>query len=379
MSKSIVQRIIKVLGLLLLIYLFLVSIKLLGVSLKLFGKGFAETLIQSSSNPLVGLFIGILATTVVQSSSVTTSIVVGLVGGGILNVAAAIPIIMGANIGTTVTNTLISLSFVTRKLEFRKAFGGAIIHDLFNLLAVILFLPLELSTHFLERSASFLTRLFENAGGVNFTSPLKIIIEPAIRFFKYFLLEVFSLSPLVSGIVMLLIALTLLFVSLAYLVKIARSLTIQKAEVSINKYLFRNDFTALLLGLAVTAAIQSSSITTSLVIPLVGAGIVSIGRIYPYTLGANVGTTVTAILASLATVAVRGSGAHTAGLTIAFAHLLFNICGIAVFYPLRVIPISLAKGLGRIVAESRRWSILYIAAVFYLLPFLVIFIASKLR
>jgi sodium-dependent phosphate cotransporter len=377
MSKIIGKRIIKVLGLLLLLYLFLVSIKLLGASLKLFGKGFAETLIQSSSNPLVGLFIGILTTSLVQSSSVTTCIVVGLVGGGLLNITNAIPIIMGANIGTTVTNTLISLSFVTRKLEFRKAFGGAIVHDLFNLLAVTLFLPLELSTHFLERSALFLTRLFENAGGVNFTSPLKIIIDPFIQFLKHSFLSFFSLSPFLSGLIMLLIAFALLFISLIYLVRIARSLAIQRAEVSVNKYLFRNDFAALLLGLSITAVIQSSSITTSLVIPLVGAGIVSLARVYPYTLGANVGTTVTAILASLATVATQGSGAHTAGVTIAFTHLLFNICGIAVFYPLKKIPISLAKGLGRLVAESRRWSILYILAAFYLVPFLIIFIASK--
>ena len=85
------------------LYLFLFSLELMGASLKMFGKDLAETLIETTTNPLVGLFIGILVTSIVQSSSSTTSIVVGLVAGGALNVSNAIPIIMGANMGTSVT------------------------------------------------------------------------------------------------------------------------------------------------------------------------------------------------------------------------------------------------------------------------------------
>ncbi len=74
---------LKILGVPFLLYSFLVSIKLLGTSFQLFGKGFAEQLISSYSNPFLGLFTGILATSLVQSSSTITSLIVGLVGGGV--------------------------------------------------------------------------------------------------------------------------------------------------------------------------------------------------------------------------------------------------------------------------------------------------------
>lgn len=105
------MRLAALLGLL---YLFFISIGLIGDAFKLTGKGFAESLLQTTADPLVALFIGILATAVMQSSSTTTSIVVGMVGGGVLSVANAIPIIMGANIGTSVTNMLVSVGHIQR-------------------------------------------------------------------------------------------------------------------------------------------------------------------------------------------------------------------------------------------------------------------------
>ncbi|MEI5617209.1 thymidylate synthase, partial [Streptomyces brasiliscabiei] len=86
----------------------------------------------------------------IQSSSTVTSIIVGLVAGG-LPVELAIPMIMGANIGTTVTNTLVSLGHVRYKDEFKRAFASATIHDFFNLLAVAIFLPLEMAFGILEK------------------------------------------------------------------------------------------------------------------------------------------------------------------------------------------------------------------------------------
>jgi len=121
------------------VYGFLLSINLLGDSLNLLGKGFITGLISSTSNPFIGLFIGILATSLVQSSSVTTAIVVAFVGTGTLSITNAIPIIMGANIGTTVTNILVSMAHITRRGEFERAFSAAVVHDFFNLLCVLVF------------------------------------------------------------------------------------------------------------------------------------------------------------------------------------------------------------------------------------------------
>ena len=98
LSNEKIKLLLQILQLVFFLYLFLVSIGLMGASFKIFGKGFAETLIATTSNPFVGLFIGVLATSLIQSSSSTTSIVVGMVGGGVLTVGNAIPIVMGANI-----------------------------------------------------------------------------------------------------------------------------------------------------------------------------------------------------------------------------------------------------------------------------------------
>jgi len=368
---------LKILGVLFLLYLFLVSVRLLGTSFQLFGKGFAEQLISSYSNPLLGLFTGILATSLVQSSSTTTSLIVGLVGGGVLPVGYAIPMVMGANVGTTITNTLVSLTLVTRKADFRRAFAAATVHDFFNLWAIIAFFPLEIKFHFIQKSALFLTNVFEGVGGVTFTSPLKLVIDPAVQGIQYLLTKILSVPEIVAGVIMLIVAVLVVITSLVYLVKTTRSLTITHTESFVGRYLFRNAFTAILLGLGLTVVVQSSSVTTSLIVPLVGAGIVSLRAAYPYTLGANVGTTFTAILASLATVStVNGQGVTTVGVTVAFAHLMFNICGIALFYPLRWLPMFCARRLADLATKSKKWVIIYVFMVFFILPLIVILVVK---
>jgi len=360
-----------------LLYLFLLSIDLMGVGFKLFGKKFAEGLIANCSSPVIGLFIGVFATSLIQSSSTTTSLTVGFVGGGVLPLEFAIPIVMGANIGTTITNILVSFGFVTRKEDFRRAFAGATVHDFFNLCAVALFFPLELKFHFIQRMAERLTVVFDTAGGVKFSSPLKAIIVPVADAVKHFLTGTLELSPVASGVIILLASVAVLIGSLVFLVKTLRTLIVKKAEHFINKYLFRNDFTALLLGVCLTTVAQSSSVTTSLIVPLVGAGVVTLYRCYPYTLGANVGTTCTALLASLATVEAGEGGSR--GVTLAFAHLLFNLMGIAVFYPLRRIPISMARWLAALAAESKRWAVVFTLATFFGIPLLMILVARWAR
>ena len=118
---AVTSTLVRIVLLILSLYLFLFSINLMGTALKMFGKGFAEAMIASTSVPVVGLFIGILATSLIQSSSTTTSIVVAMVGGDVLTVTNAIPIVMGANIGTSVTNTLVSIAHITRSQEFHRS------------------------------------------------------------------------------------------------------------------------------------------------------------------------------------------------------------------------------------------------------------------
>src|SRR5690606_15224988 len=121
------------------------------------GADFQEGLLRSVSHPISGLCAGLLATALVQSSSVTTATIVGMVGAGTLPFPLAVPMIMGANIGTTITSTLAALGSIRRAAEFRKAFAAATMHDFFNLISVAILLPLELATGVLSRAALALT------------------------------------------------------------------------------------------------------------------------------------------------------------------------------------------------------------------------------
>jgi sodium-dependent phosphate cotransporter len=366
------KALLKVLAVLALLYCFLLSITLMGDAFRLFGEGFAERLFALASNKFVGLFIGILTTALVQSSSCTTSIVVGLVGGGVLDIGLAVPIIMGANIGTSVTNMLVAHGHITRRDEFRRATESAVVHDIFNLLAVIILFPLEMMFGILENSAKAATDLFGGLGGVTFTSPLKAVIKPVSHFVTGSITTILDAPTGVQAAVILVLALTILFLALFFIVKVLKSLVLARVEGFFSTYIFRNAVLSLFVGLTITALVQSSSVTTSLIVPMAAAGILTLEQIFPYTLGANVGTTVTAILASLATVSAGNMG----GVTVAFTHLLFNIFGIALLYPLRFVPIGLARELGHRTAGNRFFPLFFVACVFFYIPGICIYLSK---
>ena len=239
---------VKIILVVLLVYCFLVSIGLMGAAFKGFGKGFAESLISTTSNPFIGLFIGVLATSLVQSSSTTTSIVVGMVGSGVLTVGNAIPIVMGANIGTTVTNTIVSLGHVSRREEFRRAIAGATVHDFFNLICVLIMFPLNLATGFLEHLARYMEGFFAGVGGIKFTSPIKMVTKPAIHAIEHVLTQWLNLTDRVAYITMVGISVVILFFALVYLVKVMRSLVIQRVESVLDDILGKNAVLAIVSG-----------------------------------------------------------------------------------------------------------------------------------
>lgn len=344
------------------LYLFLLGIEILSCSLKGFGAGFARLLISSTSNPFTGLFIGMLATAIIQSSSVTTSITVGFVAAGTLTVSNAVPIVMGANIGTTITCLMASFGHFSVEKEFSKAFPAAIVHDIFNILSVLVFLPIEILFHPIERLSVLLTGFLLGKEGLTFQSPLDTIIEPL----SDKILILFGEHYMVSAFV----ALILIIFAITFFVKILRRASAEKIESLIDNFLFKNALTAGILGLCLTAFVQSSSITTSLVVSLVGTQLTTIEKIFPYTLGANLGTTVTAMLAALVTGNVNA-------ITVALSHSIFNTFGIIVWYPLRIVPISLAKKMGNLTGRKRLLAFIYIIAIFIVMPVIAIFVIGR--
>ncbi len=360
-------RLLLVLGLL---YLFLVGVRLLEGGIKGVTGGASESLFEGITNPLAALAVGVLATVLVQSSSVTTSTIVALVAAGSLPMEAAVPMIMGANIGTTVTNTLVSLGHARRSDEFRLAFTAATMHDFFNVLAVAIVLPLELLFGILSKPATAMAEAFAGeVGGGRFNSPIKGAVKWGAGHIES-ILEFVTDNEKALGVLLLIVGLAVIFFTLTFITKNMKVLIAARIERSLNAALAKSGVIGMTVGMLITVAVQSSSITTSILIPLVASGLLLVRNAYPITLGANVGTTITALLAAFAAGTVDG-------LSIALVHLLFNLLGILILYPIpkiRGIPIALAGGLAR-TAMNKKWvAVVYVAGAFVALPILIILI-----
>ncbi|UZJ42147.1 Na/Pi symporter [Prosthecochloris sp. SCSIO W1101] len=371
-SKPMIKEWFFVVGL---VYLLLVCVALIGSGFKEAAGENAKGLFAFANNPLSGLVIGTIATALIQSSSTVTSIIVGLVAGG-LPVSIAIPMVMGANIGTTITNTIVSLGHVREGEEFKRAYAAATIHDFFNLLCVAIFLPLEMLTGYLSKAGFFLGGLFVgkesmSIKGFNFIKP---IVKPAVSMVEDFLQS--FLPQITAGFIMIMIGVVFIVAVITVLSRLLKMLMVGKAKDILRKSVGRGPVSGLFSGALLTVLVQSSSTTTSLVVPLAGNGVFSLRQIYPFTLGANIGTCITALLAATA---ITGANAVFA-LQIAFVHLLYNFSGVLVIYGLpflRLLPVRAAETLASATVRNKLYALAYIIGVFFLVPSVLIAISAR--
>ena len=360
------------------VYVLITAVNVIGSGFKLATGDQAETLFSFATNPIVALMIGVAATALTQSSSTTTSVTVGLVAGG-LPLAVAIPIIMGANVGTTLTNTLVSLGMVREKESFRRGFAAATVHDFFNLLAVAIFLPLEMAFGLLERLSTSLAgvasgtdggivaTIFGGLGTVvkGATQPLANLIEDSLSF----------LPDVWHGVLMIVIAVALIMLVINFIGKLLKVLMVGRAKQVLHTAIGRGPIAGISSGAVITVMVQSSSTSTALVVPLAGSGAFSLKQIYPFTLGTNIGTTVTALIAAFAFDGVEAGYALTAALV----HLLFNLFATAVIFGLPVIrdlPPRGATWLANLAAERKLYAAAWVLGIFVALPLALIFAFS---
>uniref|UniRef100_H2ZYR8 Solute carrier family 34 member 3 n=1 Tax=Latimeria chalumnae TaxID=7897 RepID=H2ZYR8_LATCH len=449
--KQVLMGILKGCILISFLYFFICSLDVLSSAFQLVGGKVAGDIFSDNNvlgNPVAGLVIGVLVTILVQSSSTSSSIVVSMVSSGLLNVKASIPIIMGVNVGTSVTSTLVSLAQSGDRNKFRRAFGGSAVHGIFNWLAVVALLPLEIGTGYLYHLTEHIISSFHIQSGENAPDILKVITEPftdlIIQLDKSvisgiatgdpifqnmsliknwcktnevmvlknitvnnatecnsfqcfhsnndtFVLKnvtevepqelckhIFvntSLSDIAVGCILLFSSLLVLCICLVLIVKLLNSVLqgkiAQLIKIVINTdfpYPFGwvNGYLAILLGAVMTFIVQSSSVFTSAIVPLIGIGVISMERAYPLCLGSNLGTTTTAILAALASPSTTLNSA----IQVALIHLFFNLSGLALWYvvPILRIPIPLAKMFANITAKYRWFAILYVLLSFFLIP-----------
>ena len=331
------------------------------------GESSAEALLQVAQNPFVGLFLGILATAIVQSSSVTTSMIVTIVAAGQLSLNSAIPMVMGANIGTSVTSTIIALGYIGNRKEYQKAIAGATLHDLFNIITAILLLGLELGFGLLSYSADWLASFITPQIGVQVGGLLFFITDLSDWIIRHTATEGF---PLGNVIVIMSLGIVGVLGSLQLLSFLLKRVVIGRIQRNMDRYIFGSPSRSLMAGFLTTTAVQSSSVTTSLIVPLVATSKVSLTRAFPFLMGANIGTTTTTLLAAIF-VGAHEPALAEASLAIAFAHVLFNLFGVLVLFPferIRLIPIRAARQLGQLTRKGRIYGVLYVVILFFLLP-----------
>lgn len=357
------------------LYFFLCAIKVMGSGLKTLGNAgpwLEDLMAWGDHNPMLALFSSVLITAIVQSSSFTTSLIITLVAAGTLNIEAAVFAVMGANIGTSVTGIIVSLGNIRLKRQFRRAFTAALVHDIFNLLTVATLFPLEwITSAFHNEGHGILTRFaIWLAGTMGLdemekpTNPIKLVTKPVVHTVDWIGESVFS-SLTAQGILVAAIGLLLLFVSLIMMVANLKGALLSRIESLFRGIFFRNDAIAYTVGTVTTVMVQSSSVSTSLIIPLAGAGAVKLKRVYPYVLGANLGTTMTGVIAATA-------NPVAAAVAVAISHVTFNLIGTAIWYPLRKVPIGIARWYGKIAANSKRYALFFLLTVFFILPVIAI-------
>ncbi|BDD02663.1 Na/Pi symporter [Aureibacter tunicatorum] len=344
---------------------FLLSVELMTVSFEHLGKETAQSILAIASNPYIGLFVGLFITALIQSSSTCTSMAIALVASNTLTVGEAVPIIMGANIGTTLTSTIVALGFIAKKNEFRKAISAAMLHDIFNILIVLILFPLEiryqLLTNFASEIAQFVSdSSFNNPETLGHTFFWEVLdFRVVVEYFR---------SVLKSDVILVILSAAMVFTSLKLFSNFIYKRLISQSQSWFQNIIFRSPISSLSWGGLITALVQSSSVTTSLVVPFVATNKVSLRMAFPFVMGANLGTTITGFIAAVSQ--------SEAALVIAVVHFLFNTAGILLFLPFKPIResiVAFAFKLGNLTIKNRLWGFAYIILTFFLIPFLLIY------
>ncbi|PLA12171.1 sodium:phosphate symporter [Corynebacterium riegelii] len=362
------------------VWILLNGVGMIGDGFKGIAGDRAQELFSFAENPFVGLAIGIVATAIIQSSSTTTSIVVGMIAGGLpLNIA--IPMLFGANVGTSVTSTLVALGLAGNKKQFQRGFSMATVHDFFNLIAILIFFPLEIFTGFLGKTATTISPSLSGQGDGVVSGIFKaigdfidLITEPLVGLAGTLAAP---LGDVWGGVALAVVGIVLILFSIQFIGNILTALLVGKAQEILYAALGKNAFVGVLSGATITTLVQSSSTTTALTVPLAASGKFEVRTLFPFVVGANIGTTVTGLIA-----AFSASGAEAeAAMAGALVHTLFNtfaailILGIPF---MRKLPPLCSDWLAELATKNKLYVVAWIGGVFFILPIVAVVISNAL-
>ncbi|ELR46955.1 Sodium-dependent phosphate transport protein 2C [Bos mutus] len=374
---------LKACGLLGGLYLFICSLDILSSAFQLLGSKVTGDIFKDNvvlSNPVAGLVIGVLVTVLVQSSSTSSSIVVSMVASKLLTVRASVPIIMGVNVGTSITSTLVSMAQSGDRDEFRRAFGGSAVHGIFNWLTALVLLPLESAAAPLERLSALILGTASLQPGGHAPDILKVLTRPLTHLIVQLDADVLMGSATGNTTNRSLIKRwcgtreQTTAGNSSYCGAAAGgpcpgkngSASEEPLPYFPRPFGWLSGYLAMLVGAGLTFALQSSSVFTAATVPLIGVGVISLERAYPLFLGSNTGTTTTALLAALAS----PSDMLLSAVQVALIHFFFNLAGILLWYvvPILRLPVPLAKYFGNLTASYRWVAVAYLLLCFLVLP-----------
>jgi sodium-dependent phosphate cotransporter len=285
------------------------------------------------------------------------------VASGTIQIHSGVCIVMGANLGTTITSMIVSLGFITEKKEFRRAVSASAYHFFFNFFTILILFPLELYNQFLSRLSTTISNYF-------FANPPTMANRQSES--RWSLLNpVIDLLEAISPVFAFMAGLILIFSSILLFRRIISQLLKAKSPEAFSRFFFKSRLKSFIWGIITTAAIRSSTITTSVVVPIVSKRITTLKRASPFILGANLGTTITAFFAA----SLNQSSANV--MSIAMAHFLFNLIGVVIFFPFasveKVILFS-AKSFAKVSADQKFVLLAFILVTFFFFPFLIIYL-----
>lgn len=348
----------------------------LAFSIESSGSVLRSILDASLSSPYTALLSGIVITSLIQSSSATIAIVVATVGSGVITIEDSVFIMMGANIGTTITNTIVGLAHSHQPEEFRRMTPAILVDDVYKILNVSLFFFIEIATGLLNTLSVTIVDFLEARTPMgamlnSFPDLIDLITGPAVAttiFLTTSFTSAVGLQALITGATFFL----LLILSLSLMGEALEHYLHNRSRELLNK-VFGGKYLSFGIGFVICWLLQSSSVAVSLILPLVAQSAVTLPTVYYYSVGAALATTCDAgqVISYLKFGPI--------GLTAGMVHILLNVFGAILFLTvpgLKQLPILIAEHVGSLMGKYTHAPLIlvaYVALLFFGFPLLVIF------
>lgn len=328
------------------IYLFVSSIVFIKESVVLMGKDTVREFLGSINDAITGVLAGWIGTALIQSSGAFDSIIVTFVSVGAMSISVSVAIIMGAEVGTTITTQIVSVfGYINdERKRFEMSFLVAMIHYWYNVCTLLLFFFIEMFTKVFTQIATTGSLFFSKVSGISAVPSIFNLITPWVRFVIQYIP---AWLGFIAGCILLVFSLknSEKYLSATFATEVSKNLL---------QSTFGSTLRSFLAGLTFTIMVPSTSVMVSILIPLVTTGIIDKSYyVLPYIIGANIGTVFDVMIAALAT-------GNPAAIGVWLVHLSINIIGACIFLPILKPFCGFVQRINSFITYSRKRTIMFL-------------------